>query len=340
MIDHSILHPYEDVTFFGFFAQLFLRILGFLSGEITSQLASDEIQILVLVGVAVSSAFVGTFLILRKMTMLANSLSHTILLGIVIAFIFTPNGLISNVQDHSHSINIHIMLVAALATGIITTFLTEFLSKATRLQEDASTGIVFTTMFALGVILVTLWTRNAHIGVEVVMGNVDALHIDDLKLVYLVLAVNLISFILFFKEFKMTTFDSGLSKVVGISTVFFNYLLMVQVSATVIGAFRAVGVLMVLSFITGPALAARLLTNDLKKMIGLAVLFGSASSIIGVAFSRHLLSVYGVALSTSGLVVCSIVLLFLLTLCFVYGKRLLHNPKKEHERFEYKEVNY
>jgi manganese/zinc/iron transport system permease protein len=303
-------NPYNGQDFFSFFAVFFQRIWGFLSGSYTlNDLVSDEVQILVLVGVAASSALVGTFLILRKLAMLANSISHTILLGIGLAYLMTND-------PNTGRLNIQALLFAAMIMGLLTAFLTEFLTKTGKLQEDASTGLVFTTLFAIGVIFVTLLTRNAHIGLEAVMGNVDALQIDDGKLVYIILFINILLFYLFFKEFVITTFDAGLAKTLGFSTVFFNYLLMVQVSATTIGSFRAVGVLMVLAFITGPPLAARLLTHNLKSMLFLAVGIGVLASMIGVAFARHILTVYDVALSTGGVVVCTITMIFGLTTLF------------------------
>ena len=90
-----------------------------------------------------------------------------------------------------------------------------------RLQEDASTGLVFTSLFAIGIALVTLLTRSAHLGTEVVMGNVDALQREDCVLVFIVLGLNIVLCTLFFKEYKMTTFDPGLAKALG----FFNNLL-------------------------------------------------------------------------------------------------------------------
>lgn len=305
-------NPYTGTTFFGFLLELILRIWGFLRGNFPlAALASDEIQILVLVGVAVSSALVGSFLVLRKMTMLANSLSHTILVGIVIAFLITNGSDLSHNHAHTQTINVQAMLFASLVMGLVTTFLTEILTKWARLQEDASIGIVFTSLFSIGVIAVTVLTRNAHIGIEAVMGNVDALQLDDCQLVYSVLLINLVLLSLFFKEYKITTFDPGLSRSFGISPTLFNYLLMIQVSATAIAAFRAVGVLMVLAFMTGPALTARLLTHDLKRMLGIAACIGTGASIIGVALSRHMLSVYGIALSTAGVVVCTILIIYL-----------------------------
>jgi manganese/zinc/iron transport system permease protein len=313
----AYVNPYSGTGFFTFFIQLFLRAGSFLSGSLpVSELATDEIQILVIGGVSISTALVGCFLVLRRMTMLANSLSHTILLGIVVAFMVTSTGLIgeSAAQDH---LNIHALLIAAALTGLVTAFLTELLVKTVKLQEDASTGLVFTTMFAVGIILVTILTRSSHVGTEVVMGNADALHVDDIQLVFVVLFMNCLLISLFFKEYKMTTFDPGLSRTLGISTGFFNYLLMTQVSATAIGAFRAVGVLLVLAFITGPVLAARLLTDHLKKMLFLSASIGCLCTIVGVAFARHLLSVHDIALSTGGVVVCVIALFYTLTVFYV-----------------------
>ncbi len=294
---------------------LFQRLGGFLTGNLSwKNLASDEIQLLVLTAVSASAALVGCILILRRMTMLANALSHTILIGIVIAFLFTRYGWTTGHDHASGMLPISTLLIAALVTGLLTSFLTQFLTKTVRLQEDASIGLVFTTLFALGIILVTVLTRDAHIGTEVVMGNVDALHLDDSLLAYLILAGNIVLFTLFFKEYRITTFDPGLAQALGFSVLFFDYLLMIQVSATAISAFRAVGVLMVLAFITGPGLTARLLTHDLKKMLVLAVFLAIGASFVGVALSRHLLTVYGMAFSTAGMIVCVILGFYLLAI--------------------------
>lgn len=306
-----MMNPYDETNFFEFFSVLLIRLWGWLSGSVTT-IVSDEIQMLVLAGVAISSALVGSLLVLRKMTMLANALSHTILLGIVLVFVMTPENVFSEATvEHTEPIQLHAMMLAALGMGLVTTFLTEFFTKVVKLQEDASIGFVFTSLFALGIVLVTVLTRNVHLSTEAVMGNVDALHVDDLKLVFYILCLNILLFYLFFKEYKITTFDASLSTALGFSPLFFSYLLMIQVSATAIGAFRAVGVLMVLAFITGPPLTARLLTHDLKRLVFLACVIGCVGSVLGVALSRHLLTVFGLALSTAGLVVCLLVAMFL-----------------------------
>jgi manganese/zinc/iron transport system permease protein len=305
------MNPYFDTTFFPFIIEFFKRFFLFATFQLSlADLAPDEVQFLVLASIGVSSALVGTFLILRKMTMLANSLSHTILLGIVVAFIFgtTPE------EFHEGHLNLPLLLFAALCTGLITAFVTEFLTKYAKLQEDASTGLVFTTFFALGIILINVLTRNAHIGAEVVMGNVDALHRDDIWLGGIILIINLVFIISFYKEWQLTTFDPGLAKALGFSPAFFNYFLMTLVSLTVVGAFRAVGVLMVLTFVTAPALTARLFCNRLSTLLSCASAIGIGSSLVGIALSRHLLTVYGLALSTGGIVVVLLGSIYLICL--------------------------
>lgn len=267
---------------------------------------------LVLIALSLCSALIGTFLVLKKMTMLANSLSHTILLGLVVTYLLFSS-------SHSYglaSLSIQMLLFAAFITGLITTLLTQLLTSVMKLQEDASIGLVFTTLFALGLVLVTAYTRNVHLGVEAVMGNIDALHVHDLKLIFGVALANFIVIALFFKEFKIVSFDSSLASTLGFSCNFFNYLLMVLTAATAIGAFRAVGVLLFLAFIVGLPLTGRLLSNKLMTCMWLALAIGAAASLVSVAFSRHLLSVYQAPVSTSGLVVVTIGIGYILAVIF------------------------
>lgn len=285
-------NPYSDQDFLSFFGVFFSRLYAFFMGRLSlGDLVADEIQIVVLVCVGITGALVGTFLVLRRMTMLANALSHTILLGIVVASLL------------SHELTLTVLMVAALVTGVMTTFLTEFLNRVIKLQEDASIGLVFSILFALGILLLTLFSRNVHIGTELIMGNVDALQRSDIGLVGAVLGVNLTLFLVLYYGFKITTFDPGLAKAFGFSPIFFNYLLMVQTSTTAIGAFKAVGVLMVLAFLVLPPLTARLLTHRLHTLLAVGAGIGVLAALMGVALSRHILTFWGVGLSTGGIVV-------------------------------------
>lgn len=285
-------NPYSDQDFFGFFKVFFGRLFLFVTGKLPfASVATDEVQLLVLSCVAISGALVGTFLVLRRMAMLANALSHTILLGVVVAYLLTD------------ALTLPVLMVAALVTGVATTFLTEYLHRVTKLQEDASIGLIFSLFFALGILLLTLFSRNVHIGTELVMGNVDALQKGDIKIVAAVLGVNIVLFLLLYYGFKITTFDPNLARAFGFSPLFFNYLLMVQTSAAAVGSFRAVGVLMVMAFFVLPPLTARLLTNRLPTLISLAGIIGVAASFFGVALSRTVLTFWGIGLSTAGIVV-------------------------------------
>lgn len=301
MIATMALNPYFGKDFVGFLFVFMQRMYAFITGKIgVADLAADEVQVLVLCFVACACALIGTFLVLKKMTMLANSLSHTILLGIVVAYVILLP-FIPEQEMHAHSLSIKALLIASLVTGLITTLLTQMLTHLLKLQEDASTGLVFTTLFALGIVLVTVFTRNAHLGTEAIMGNVDALHVHDLKLIFWIALLDFAVIVLFYKEFKMTTFDAPLANAQGFNSSFFDYLLMVLTSATVIGAFRAVGVLLVLAFLVGPVLSARLMTHRLKTLIFLAIGIGCIAAVLSVALSRHFLTVFHAPVSTSGL---------------------------------------
>lgn len=307
--------PYWHKEFFPFCALFFQRLWMLLTGQLALQdLASDEIQIFVLVFLSLACALVGTFLVLKKMTMLANSLSHTILVGIALAYL-----LVGSTMD------LKVLLIASLFSGLVTSLLTHWLTHVMRLQEDASIGLVFTALFALGVLLVTIFTRSTHIGTEAIMGNIDALRLDDLKLAFAIFLLNLVLVGLFYKQFTLSAFDPALASLLGLFPGVCSLLLMFLATCTAVGAFRAVGVLLFLSLLVGPVLSARLLTHKLSLLIPLAALFGCITSFFGVAFSRHLLSAHGLALSTSGLVVLFIALLFIL--CLIIRAWLLRVTK-------------
>ena len=304
------MSPYWNVSFFDFFPLFFSRVFQLLTGALAwKDLAPDEIQIFTLGLISIASALVGTLLVLKRMTMLANALSHTILLGIIIAYILLFLGTGGGME-----INFQVLIVAALATGILTTLLTQILHQVMKLQEDASIGLVFTTLFALGIVFVTLYTRNAHIGLEVVMGNADALHLNDVKVAFGMALTSAVVVTLFFKEWKLICFDAGLATALRFRPALFSYLLMLLTSGTAISAFRAVGVLLFLAFLVGLPLTARLLSHNLRNVLLLSSLIGFLCTLFGVALARHFLTAHQMPFSTAGLVVTSIGGVFLLVL--------------------------
>ncbi len=292
------MNPYWGQNFFGFFVILFKRVTGQLPLD---NLPADEIQLIVLLGITLSTVLLGGILTLKKMTMMANSLSHTSLLGIVASFIIFS------------SFGPALLLLAAFISAFLTTFLTQLTRDYLKLQEDAAIGLIFTTLFALGIILVTVFTRNTHIGVEVITGNVDALQKQDIPFVWATSVINFLIVFFFFRQWILIAFDERLSFSLGIPTRAFHYLLMFLTSLTLIAAFRAVGVILVLSMLVGPILIARQWTYRLIPLFSLGIGLGSFFSIIGVALSRHFLTVYHTPLSTGGIIVTLISIGYLLS---------------------------
>jgi manganese/zinc/iron transport system permease protein len=306
-------NPYSGKTFWSFFAVLWGRLDAYLFGACPEKLAPDEVQCLVLIFVGLSLSFLGCFLVLKQMTMLANAISHTLLLGLVAAFLILSYGFhLDSLQSQFFSANT--LLLAATSASVVTTTLTAWFMRRFSVQEDAAIGLVFTSLFALGLLLVAMFTKNLHFGVEAIMGNVDALHVDDVKRAAFFALLIIGVFLFFFRGFFVLSFDPVFMRVLGWSTSGFHMLLMLLTAMGAILAFRAVGVLLFLSLLVGPVLIARLYVQSLKKLIFLSMGISVLSSIGSVALSRHILTVSKVPVSTSGLLATWLFVLYFLAL--------------------------
>lgn len=231
--------------------------------------------------VGLSCGLIGVFLILRKMAMMADAISHTVLLGIVVAFIIT--------QELT---GVH-MLIGAIIAGLMTALFVQWLNSLD-VQQEAAIGIVFTTLFAIGVILIEAFVGNAHLDVQhALMGEITFIPWNRITLpivgsipkaaaiLTLVCFVVLLFIIAFYKEWKITTFDPGLAASVGIPVLFMHYLFMSLVSITTVASFDAVGAIMVVAMLITPAASAYLWTDRLHMMLVISGLFGVASAVIG-----------------------------------------------------------
>ncbi|NWN98066.1 MAG: metal ABC transporter permease [Bacillus sp. (in: Bacteria)] len=231
--------------------------------------------------VGLSCGLIGVFLILRKMAMMADAISHTVLLGIVVAFIIT--------QELT---GVH-MLIGAIIAGLLTALFVQWLNSLD-VQQEAAIGIVFTTLFAIGVILIEAFVGNAHLDVQhALMGEITFIPWNRITLpivgsipkaaaiLTLVCFVVLLFIIAFYKEWKITTFDPGLAASVGIPVLFMHYLFMSLVSITTVASFDAVGAIMVVAMLITPAASAYLWTDRLHMMLVISGLFGVASAVIG-----------------------------------------------------------
>lgn len=231
--------------------------------------------------VGLSCGIIGVFLILRRMAMMADAISHTVLLGIVTAF------LITNELSGFH------MLVGAIIAGLLTAVLVQWF-QSRGVQQDASIGVVFTTLFALGVILIATQVGNVHLDVKhALMGEItfvpwNTMYIPGVGeipeatfILILVLAVVLLVILAFYKEWKLTSFDPALAASLGIPVVFMHYIFMSLVSVTTVAAFDAVGAIMVVAMLITPAASAYLWSDRLSNMIMLSGAFGIISAIVG-----------------------------------------------------------
>lgn len=231
--------------------------------------------------VGLSSGLIGVFLILRKMAMMSDAISHTVLLGIVLTFIITRE--VTGVY----------MVIGGIIAGLLTAFLVQLLQQLD-VQHDASMGIVFTTLFAIGVILIATSTGNAHLDVQhALMGEITFIPFNTVTipmlgeipkatlLLIIVFIIVLFFIVAFYKEWKITSFDPALAASLGIPVLLFHYLFMSLVSVTTVAAFDAVGAIMVVAMLITPAASAYLWTDRLSVMLLLSGLFGVLSAFIG-----------------------------------------------------------
>ena len=264
----------------------------------------------VLLTTAAACAVLSPFLVLRKLSMVSDAISHSVLLGIVIAFLI--------VKD----VGSQFLIAGAALFGVITVFVVEFLSGTGLVKNDDAVGIVFPMFFALAVVLITKFARNVHLDTDVVlMGEVIIAPLNRVEFIGMslpkalvqmgiLLLINLLFVIIFFKELKITTFDRGFAKLAGFSSVALFYVLMTLSSFTAVTAFDAVGAILVVSFLITPGAAAYLISKDLKVMIAISVGYAVINSIIGYVFSL-LMNV-----SMSGMTAAAAGVTFLLTFLF------------------------
>ncbi|KAA3438048.1 metal ABC transporter permease [Rufibacter hautae] len=233
--------------------------------------------------VAICCSLLGCFLILRRMAMVGDAISHAVLPGIVLAFLF------------SGSREVWTMLIGAALLGVACTFLIEFFHKKARVQADASIGVTFTTLFALGIILISVYAGKVDLDQDCVLyGEIAYVPLDiwltesglnmgprTVWIIGGVLVLLLLFITVFYKQLYLTSFDPAFATAIGLSTTLWYYLLMGAVSLTTVAAFESVGAILVVALMVGPPATAYLLTDDLKKMLVLSALAGTIASAAG-----------------------------------------------------------
>lgn len=252
---------------------------------------------------------VGNYLILRRMALMGDAVSHSVLPGLVIAFLLTD------------SRGTTPMFLGALVAGILTTVLVESIHRRTRVKQDAAIGIAFTTLFAIGVLLVSLFSNKIDLDAEcvlygeiafvpleplVTLGGVELGPISLVRMVAVLLGVAVL-ILVFYKELLIASFDEALAKAMRINPTWVHYGLMAVLSVVVVSAFEAVGAILVIAMLILPGATASLLTDRLGVMHFIAIGHAAISAWLGVGLGVWLDCSIGAAMVVGGAFVFGVV---------------------------------
>jgi len=260
----------------------------------------ESLYILIITSLA--CAVLGVFLVLRRLSMVSDAISHSVLLGIVIGYFVTKD------------IGSVLLIIGASLFGVLTTVCIELLIKSKRVTEDASVGIIFPLFFSIAVILITRYARNVHLDTEVVLiGEIILAPLHRINFLGLslpkaliqmsfVLLINIVFIAVFFRKLKISSFDPVYAGVAGIAGAGLYYVFMALVSFTAVSAFESVGAILTISFFISPAASAYLISKDLKITIFLAAVYAVVNSCIGYFLAvKFNVSMSGMCASVSGL---------------------------------------
>ncbi|MBC8354229.1 MAG: metal ABC transporter permease [Planctomycetes bacterium] len=242
---------------------------------------------------AMACSLPGVFLVMRRQSMMGDALAHTTLPGIVVAFLLAHSlqqaGWISSATYDSwrHAA----MFIGALVIGVVSAVLTEWVQKLGRVEASAALGVVFTTLFAVGLLLIRLKADQVHIDPDCVLyGIIETTVMDTVPNTQipraavvngLVLLANLLLVTLFFKELRISAFDAAISTTMGINSHAMHYALMAVTAATLVSAFESVGSILVIAMLIAPAATAHLLTDRLDRLIAISLAVAALSAFLG-----------------------------------------------------------
>lgn len=266
--------------------------------------------------VTAACGLIGNYLILRRMALIGDAISHSVLPGIAIAFL---------VAQTRGSLA---LFIGALIAGILTTVLIEFIHGKSRIKQDSAIGITFSCFFAFGVILISLfagtidldadcvlfgeigWIANETPYVEIagiVLGPPSAVRMG------LVLLATIGLICLFYKEMLISSFDPALSSAIGINARVMHYALMAVLSVIVVSAFEAVGAILVIAMLILPGATAALLSQKLLTRLLLSLVHAAGSAIGGIHLALALDASVAPAMVVAG--------------CFLFGLAWLFSPR-------------
>jgi manganese/zinc/iron transport system permease protein len=251
-------------------------------------------------------------LILRRMALVGDAISHSVLPGLAIGF------LLANSRSSG------VMFAGALVSGLVTTLLIELIHKKSRVKQDAAIGITFSSLFAIGVILISLFAGKVDLdqecvlygeigtvsfGMPVVIGNIT-LGPPAVVRMFLVTLVTVALIVLFYKELLVSSFDAGLAFSLGINATLVHYSLMCMLSVVVVSAFESVGAILVVAMLILPGATASLLSERLPRILTLTTIHAALSSVLGIHLALWLDCSIAAAMVVVGAILFTLAWLF------------------------------
>lgn len=230
---------------------------------------------------AVAASLLGNFLVLRRMSLLGDAISHAILPGLAAAFFLS--GSRSSLP----------MFIGAVVVGVLTALFTEWVRGIGRVDEGASMGVVFTSLFALGLVMIVQAADKVDLDAGCVLyGAIELTPLDTVAIgswnvpravvtLGVVTVLNLLFITVFFKELKLSSFDPALATTTGFNAALMHYLLMILVAVTAVASFESVGNILVVAMFVVPPAAAYMLTDRLMPMVLLSVVLAALSAVLG-----------------------------------------------------------
>ena len=280
----------------------------FIQGLLDFQFLQNTLITSVMVGIF--AGIIGSFIILRGMSLMGDAISHAVLPGVALSYMLGSN-----------------YIIGATIFGMASAALIGFVTKHSRLKNDTAIGIVFSAFFALGIILIS-FARSSTDLYHILFGNVLAVRDSDMFLTAAVLVNVLIAVPLFYKQLKLTSFAPTIAKSYGWNISAINYGLMFLLTLVAVTSLQTVGTILVIAMLITPAATAYQLTDKLLVMIVLSTVFGTLSSIVGLYFS------YSYNLPSGATIVMAAAVFFIVAFIFAPKKGLIGQLRKENLQYE------
>jgi len=255
----------------------------------------------VLVGII--AAAIGVFIILRGLSLMGDAIAHAVIPGVAI----------SQVLGISH-------FIGATTFGVLASFVIGFISEKSKLKKDAIIGIVFSSFFALGLILISRIRTVTDLH-SVLFGNVLTVSMSDIIAISIVGVLLLLFIVLLYKELLITSFDETLAKVYGLKTRAMHYAFLFILTLVIVTSLQIVGAILIVAMIIAPGATSYLLTNRLPVMIALSVAIGAIAAIVGMFFSLTFNMPSGAS------IVLTLAVIFTIALVFAPKKGLVFQTK-------------